>query len=257
MMRIPCTLALFATLVSAGQAADSEPRLLPSVFDRANASYESGDFTGAEALYRRILDSGVDNGVVFYNLGNACFKQRKIGQAIYYWEKARQILPHDADTRANLELAGLYVVDRIEAVPASLLTRWLKRTVGFLTMEQESWLVLGLFLIANILAAVCICTRRPSVAVRALVSALAAGLLALAFAASLAWKAYESKHTNRGVVVAERVEIRSGPGTENITVFTLHEGIVLRVHSQVSGWYQVSLPNGWSGWLPSNSVWIL
>src|SRR5512139_111325 len=167
MMRIPCTLALFATLVSAGQAADSEPKLLPSVFDRANASYESGDFTGAEALYRRILDSGVENGVVYYNLGNACFKQKKIGQAIYYWEKARQILPHDADVRANLELAGLFVVDRIEETPASLPSRWLRRTVGFFTMEQEGWFVLGLFLTANVLAAVCICARRPSAAIKA------------------------------------------------------------------------------------------
>ncbi len=257
MMRISSTLALSAALVASALAAGSEPKPLPSIFDKANASYESGNFTGAETLYRQILDSGVENGPVFYNLGNACFKQKKIGQAIYYWEKARQILPRDPDVRANLELASLYVLDRIEEAPASLTTRWLRRTVGIFTMEQEAWLVLGLFLVANILAAVCIWTRRPSVAVKALVSACLAGLLTLVFAASLAWKAYDLKHTNRGVVVAEKVDIRSGPGTDNITVFTLHEGTVLGVHIQVSGWYQVSLPNGWSGWLPSNAVWIL
>jgi tetratricopeptide (TPR) repeat protein len=257
MMRIPYILALLAALVCAGLGADSQPKLPPSIFDRANASYESGDFNGAESLYRQILDSGIDDAAVFYNLGNACFKQKKLGRAIYYWEKARQMLPRDADTRANLELASLYVVDRVEEAPASLATRWFRRTFGIFTMEQESWIVLGLFLTANALAAVCICTRRPPVAVKALVSACLAGLLALAFAGSLAWKAYEAKHANRGVVVAEKVEIRSGPGTENITVFTLHEGTVLRVHSQVSGWYQVSLPNGWSGWLPANAVWIL
>jgi tetratricopeptide (TPR) repeat protein len=257
MMRIPCIFALLAAVVSAGLGADSQPKLASSVFDRANASYESGNFNEAETLYRQILDSGIDNGAVFYNLGNACFKQKKVGRAIYYWEKAQQILPRDADVRANLELASFYVVDWIEEPPASLPTRWLRRTVGIFTMEQEGWIVLGLFLTANFLAAVCICARSPSVAVKALVSACAVGLLALVFAASLAWKAYEAKHTNRGVVVAEKVEIRSGPGTDNITVFTLHEGIVLRVHSQVSGWYQVTLPNGWSGWVPSNAVWIL
>ena len=256
-MRISCIFALFAALVSPGLRAEPQPKLPPSIFDRANASYESGDYSGAETLYRQILDSGIDNAAVFYNLGNACFKQKKVGRAIYYWEKARQILPRDADIRANLELASLYVVDRVEEAPTSLPSRWLRRTVGIFTMEQESWIVLGLFLTANALAAVCILTRRPSVAVKALVSACAFGLLALVFAASLAWKAYDAKHANRGVVVAEKVEIRSGPGTDNITVFTLHEGIILRVHSQVGGWYQVSLPNGWSGWLPSNAVWVL
>ena len=102
-----------------------------------------------------------------------------------------------------------------------------------------------------------ILARRPSVALKALLSAGLAGVLALMCAASLAWKIYDSRHTTRGVVVAEKIEIRSGPGTENVTVFTIHEGIILRVHSQVSGWYQVSLSNGWSGWLPSNTVWLL
>ena len=165
-------------LVSAGQAADSDLKPLPSVFARANASYESGDFIGAEKLYRQVLDSGVENGAVFYNLGNACFKQKKIGAAIYYWEKARQVLPHDADVRTNLELANLYVVDRIEEMPDPLPIRWLRNAIGVLTMEQESWLVLGLFLVANILVAFCIRTRRPSVALKALVSACVVGLLA-------------------------------------------------------------------------------
>ena len=257
MTRISCTLAFLTALVSAGQTADSDLKPLPSVFARANASYESGDFIGAEKLYRQVLDSGVENGAVFYNLGNACFKQKRIGAAIYYWEKARQVLPHDADVRTNLELANLYVVDRIEERPDPLPIRWLRSAIGVFTMEQESWLVLGLFLVANTLVAFCIRTRRPSVALRALVSACVVGLLAMCCAASLAWKVYESKHVRKGVVVAEKVEIRSGPGTDNITVFTIHEGIVLRVHSQVSGWYQVSLSNGWSGWLPANAVWIL
>jgi tetratricopeptide (TPR) repeat protein len=257
MTRISCTIVLFAALVSAGQAADSDRGTLPSVFAKANASYASGDFTGAEKLYRQILSSGVESGAVLYNMGNACFKQKKIGEAIYYWEKARQILPRDADVRTNLELANLYVVDRIEELPAPLSVRWIRSAVGFFTTEQEGWLVLGLFLIANILAAVFICTRSPSVALKALLSASMAAFLALLCAASLAWKVYDSKNTSKGVVIAEKVEIRSGPGADNITVFTVHEGIVLKVHSQAGGWYQVSLSNGWSGWLPSNTVWIL
>ncbi len=257
MKRICFILVFIAILNNVGRAADSNTKSLPSVFAKANSSYESGDFAAAEKLYHQILDAGVENGAVFYNLGNTCFKQKKIGAAIYYWEKARLILPHDADIRSNLELANLYVVDQIEERPDPLPLRWLKNSAGFFTIDQESWMLLGLFLVANLLVAVFIQARRPSVALKALLSAGLLGVLALLFAASLAWKAYDSKHTARGVVVAEKVEIRSGPGTENVTVFTIHEGIVLRVHSQVSGWYQVSLSNGWSGWLPSNTVWLL
>ncbi len=43
-------------------------------------------------------------------LGNACFKQRKLGEAIYYWEKARRQMPADAEVRENLQLANLLIV---------------------------------------------------------------------------------------------------------------------------------------------------
>ena len=82
MKQVCLTLAFIAILNNVGRAAASDPKILPSVFARANSSYESGDFASAEKLYRQILDAGVENGAVFYNLGNTCFKQKKIGAAI-------------------------------------------------------------------------------------------------------------------------------------------------------------------------------
>ena len=172
MKQVCLTLAFIAILNNVGRAAASDPKILPSVFARANSSYESGDFASAEKLYRQILDAGVENGAVFYNLGNTCFKQKKIGAAIYYWEKARMMLPHDADIRSNLELANLYVVDQIEKRPEPLPIRWLRISAGFFTVDQESWLLLGLFLAANLLMSVFILARRPSVALKALLSAV-------------------------------------------------------------------------------------
>jgi hypothetical protein len=29
-----------------------------------------------------------------------------------------------------------------------------------------------------------------------------------------------------------------------------------RVHASANGWYQISLPNGWNGWLPQETVGI-
>ena len=43
------------------------------------------------------------------------FKQKRLGEAIYYWEKARHKLPADQEIQENLELANLLIVDRIES----------------------------------------------------------------------------------------------------------------------------------------------
>lgn len=256
-MRIQVLLAVLVLLQVPGIGAAAESETPASWFAQGNTKYQGGDFSGAEKLYLQLIDSGVDSGVVYYNLGNACFKQKKIGPAIYYWEKALARLPRDPDVKANLELANLFVVDRVEVPPDPVAIRWILAVVRFFTIEQESWIVLVLFLLVNGLVAVYILARKPGTALKALVAGGICASVFFCFAGSLAWKVYESTYVRRGIVISDRVDIRSGPGTQNVTVFTVHEGVKLQVHSSLSGWYQVSLPNGWSGWLPSDSVWIL
>ena len=102
-----------------------------NLFIQGNAEYQKRDFASAERYYRSILDSGVESGAVYYNLGNTCFKQKKLGEAIYYWEKALQKLPGDADVRENLDLVSLLIVDRIETPPDPLPIRLLIRAYYF------------------------------------------------------------------------------------------------------------------------------
>ncbi|NWG14224.1 MAG: tetratricopeptide repeat protein [Acidobacteria bacterium] len=256
-MRMRIVLLAIALLNASGLRAAPEGENPASWFAQGNAKYQSGDFPGAEELYRRLVDSGVESGAVYYNLGNACFKQKKIGPAIYFWEKALARMPRDQDVKANLELADLFVVDRIEVPPDPVTIRWILVAVHFFTLEQESWIVVALFILTNAMVAVYIVAGRSGTALKALVAAGICALLLACSLASFAWKLYESAYIRRGVVVAEKVDIRSGPGTHNVTVFTVHEGVRLRIHNTVGGWYQVSLPNGWSGWLPSDSVWPL
>ena len=84
------------------------------LFAQGNSEYQKGDYESAERYYSQILNSGFDSGPLYYNLGNACFKQKRLGDAIYYWEKAKQKLPADREIQENLELANLLIVDRIE-----------------------------------------------------------------------------------------------------------------------------------------------
>jgi len=227
------------------------------VFAMGNSEYQEGNYASAERHYREIVDSGVDSGPVYYNLGNACFKQKRLGEAIYYWEKARQKLPSDREIRENLELAGLLLVDRIEIPADTLPLRILSRFTQFLTIEQESRLILILFVAANAFFTVYLLAKNPRHAFRALIACLGTGIFFLIFAGSLSWKIYERDFRKNGVVIEQRVDVKSGPGAENITIFTIHEGLKVRVHESNNGWYQISLPNGWNGWLPQDDVRIL
>jgi tetratricopeptide (TPR) repeat protein len=238
----------------AAPAADTSATEL---FNKGASAYQSGNFQAAEQYYIKILNSGIANASVYYNLGNVFFKQKRMGEAVYYWEKARQLLPNDRDIRENLELANLLLVDRIEAPEDPLPVKILGKITGLLTISQESTILLILFFVANILFFVYLRTGNSRSAYRMLLGCFATGLLFLIVAGSLSWKVYHNSYIKEGIVVEQKVDVRSGPGSENITVFTIHEGIKVRVHQTGNGWHQISLPNGWSGWLPQNNLRML
>jgi len=155
----------------------------------------------------------------------------------------------------NLELAGLLVVDRIEIPSDPLPVRLIDRAAHFLTIDQESWVILTLFVCANAMLGLYLmapgrCSWGPA-------GSVAAAFLLLTFCCSLGWKLYEQHGRREGIIVEQKADIRSGPGAENVTVFTVHEGIKVRIRAELAGWYQVSLPNGWTGWLERDSLRIL
>ena len=49
-------------------------------------------------------------------------------------------------------------------------------------------------------------------------------------------------------------DVLAGPGENNATLFTVHEGLTLEVRSERQDWVQVSLPNGLNGWVRRGAV---
>ena len=104
MMRALALLLLLGTQLHAGAAAGQ--------YNEANALYRAGDFAAARHMYLEVVDAGVEDARIYYNLGNACFKSGQLGEAILWYERARRLLPHDEDIEANLRFANLVKQDR-------------------------------------------------------------------------------------------------------------------------------------------------
>jgi tetratricopeptide (TPR) repeat protein len=254
-MKTARLLSIFSFLLFlAGLVQASEPP--EYLFSLANSAYQKGNYMEAEQDYLHILASGVDSGPLYYNLGNACFKQKHIGDAIYYWEKALQKSPGDRDSSDNIELANLMIVDRLELPPDPFPLRALHYAFGLLTETQVGWLAFVLFLLANGLFAFYLLANNRF-EFRALIASLVMGILFVIFGCSFLWKTYDRDYRKKAIVIEQKADVRSGPGSENITVFTIHEGLKVRVHDSSNGWRQVSLPNGWTGWLRESEIRIL
>ena len=253
-------LVLFTGLLlatPARQAVAATSAETSSLFAAANGHYDSGDYEKAIAAYRQLLTQGIDAPAVHYNLASALYKQGELGPAILELEKAAAAAPDDADIRANLEFLTSLTVDRTTAVGAQTTTFFLERLLQLTTVDRDAVIVAVLW--GLVAAVICLwilasSTRTRRVAVW-LIVALAMPLAVVGGALSL--KLYRAATLVQAVILEERVDVLSGPGGDNTSLFTVHEGLKVRVRDARGTWSEVSLDNGLSGWVSATSLGII
>ena len=90
------------------------------LLDTAAAAYDSAHFQQAIDAYEQVAMQYGVNPELFYNLGNAYYKQKNYPKAILNYERCLLYDPSNVDARENVELARLQCVDKIEAIEHGL-----------------------------------------------------------------------------------------------------------------------------------------
>jgi tetratricopeptide (TPR) repeat protein len=247
---LPLCVVLLGSIAGLEGPVASSPEAL---YDQGNTAYEEGRFDDAVSAYEQILQYGLRDPRVHYNLGNALFKAGHLGRAILHYERTLRLDPTDPEARENLGLAREKIRDRVAEpeLPAPLLAvrGWLEtKSTGGMTL----FFLLVYFAAAALIGAI------PLTHGYARRRILGGGALVVGFCAALAGGAlyYKVKQITApyAIVVVERMDVRSGPAADNTVLFTVHEGTRLEVRNRLEGWYQISLPNALSGWIPESGV---
>ncbi len=218
-------------------------------FFRANKEYNSGQkamaekkkeeavvkFEQAVKLYEQLLESGFVNGQIYYNLGNAYYRLGMPGKAIVYYRRAEELLPRDADIKANINLLKRDFVDRetVSQTPEVLKVAcfWY-----FCLNLNEITIVTIYIYLALIVSILSIMFLRLQW-IKKVVIVFAGCFLVLVI--SLGLKAYNQNSVEMGVVIAEESNIRYGPGEEYEPRFRIHEGAEVRIEEKKDKWYKV------------------
>jgi tetratricopeptide (TPR) repeat protein len=244
-------LLLTLLLPGAGFAAAADgPQAL---FDKATADYREGHYDEASKGYEAIVAQGIEDPRVHYNLANAYFKLGRLGPAILEYERSLRLDPTDGEARDNLVLARGLLRDKMTEPEMQYPVRVLKETLetvpagmvaaAFLLFWIAAW---GL---AGFVPVTASWVRRRLLGY----ASLALGLVAITFGSALLYQ-MRQESAGIGIVMADRVDVRSGPGEENTVLFTVHEGTRMELRHTLEAWTQVSLPNGLSGWVPKSAV---
>lgn len=216
---------------------------------RANDLYASNNFQQAVDSYESLREKGLNNGYLYYNLGNTYIRLGKTGLAILNYIRAQKLIPRDENLQANLNFAIQQTRDKITPPPPDTLTTlffWvndlnLNENINFaFAINLLFWLTLTawFYFRTNFLR-----LARNSIFL----------LLLLAFASIGVKLQYES-NSKIGVVLSKTVSVKSGLDASNVTLFELHEGALVNITDERQGWVEVQLDSKQKGWIPKDSL---
>ena len=229
--------SMLSLLLATAAFADAE-------FKSASSLYDAGKYADAVAVLERITPK---TAAIFFNLGNARFRQEQLGRAVLDFERARQLAPTDPDILANLRFAeerlGVTEVNR----PVQPLARFEEAVAGRRTIGQWAhYEVAGVWLMVLCVAgAIWLPRLRTGFAIGAVVAGVG---LAIAGAA-LSARVLGERIGPRAVVLAQKAPARFAPLTDATIHFQLSEGTKVWIREDRGQWWLIERADGQQGWI--------
>lgn len=226
-------------------AADSSEAV--AKFVSAKNAYSAGDFEQAAADYEAIVALGWESGSVYYNLGNAYVKLKRLGKALINYERARRLIPRDGDLQFNIRFVESKL--NLRNPDENIFEVLMRRHIEFYAIDEMIVLLIIFFFAGAAVFLVSMYFKwTPRLRV-ALVSLF--GALLIIFAAGLVRALQERE----GAAVVTTASPALFEPRENATAhFDLAEGSRVKILRQDDSWVKIIRPDGKSGWVPKEKV---
>lgn len=207
----------------------------------------------AAMRYERLIkEGGIENGKIYYNLGNTYFRVNDIGRAILNYLKAEQYMPDDVNLRQNLRYARERRIDKIEEKQETKVLKTLFFWHYDLSVKTRIMVFTSFFILLWIFSGSRIFIKRPfltwCISVSLLISLLMAG--------SLTAEELVLKKIRPGVIVSIETTARKGNSETYEPSFKepLHAGTEFTLMEDRGDWYHVELADSRTCWIRSGDT---
>lgn len=202
--------------------------------------------------HRLIREGGIENHLIYYNIGNIYLMQDDVGRAILNYKRALQFNRHDENLQKNLAYARLQCRDQF----GEQIQRRVLQTLFFWHYDLSLW---SKFIIVLIIWNVLCLVGATGLILRQL-GRVRLGLILIAMSgaalmASFAIQWQQQYTASEGVIVASLTTARQGDGLNYPESFDqpLHAGVEFELLEERSQWWRVRLPDGTDTWIPSDA----
>tara|TARA_B100001250_G_scaffold213500_1_gene183146 strand:- start:805 stop:1548 length:744 start_codon:yes stop_codon:yes gene_type:complete len=222
-------------------------------FFNANNYYNSSKYLESINIYESILAEGWESNNLYYNLGNAYFRQNMIGQAIWAYNKALKINPRNSDVINNLEIVNARIKDRIILPDEFFLVKSYMNFKSSYNLNE--WLIIGSITI--FFSVILFLLSKLYIFDNVILDRLILGLIILAMIEHgiILDRFFDESDNKIGIIIDNEVETYSGPFYgDNAILFKVNEGTKVKINQSQNNWIEIILLDGNRGWVPLDKI---
>ena len=222
-----------------------------TTFDAANAAYAGGRYEEAAKLYQTLIDEQPD-ATVYYNLGNAQFKQGELAQAILSYERSLRLDPSNKDAQYNLKFAQSRITDNIPEQDF-FLSSWARAVRN--RLNERSWIIISITLFILALTGLLLFLLSRELWLRKTAFHIAWIALLFSVIAGLNAGSLHKRDTlrNEAIITQGVVNAKSSPDRSGTDLFTIHEGTKVTIRESIGEWVNIHVGNN-EGWVRAQNL---
>lgn len=255
-----CAAFAIVAFVIAG-ASEAHAEALADVFRTANEAYFRGDFKLAVQNYQRLVDAGVRDADVYFNLAIASARADELGNAILNLERADRLRPGDDETNTALETARATLGKRLaQAKGEATIQAKPPMSEALVRSVHEDTLAVAVLVFDVLFFGLLLAYPRLRTDAQRNTSAVAAaacGVLLLISGTGLFLKRGGQTEGSPAVVLREGAELREGPDRHARQRASAHEGVSARVLASDGSFVRVKIPGGAEGWMAQHDIGLI
>ena len=226
--------------------------------NEAEAAYKNKNFAESIKLYEaQVAENKLVNqesAQLYYNLGNAYFRDNQIAKSIVSYERALLLNPGDSDIRHNLRFAKTRIEDKIDSADSLFINKWIGSIQNL--YNANTWAVIGVVVFILLIIAIGMYMISVQLAVRKISFYTGIILLSLVIMANVFAFNQKNKIANRstGIVMSASVSVYTSPDSHSQELFRLHEGAKVKMKREEGNWVEIVIANGSVGWLQKKNI---
>ncbi len=214
-------------------------------FDKAIEYYKGGQIDEALAIYQDLESSGINSGLVYYNMANIYMERAEYANAILYYEKAMRLLGYDKDLYKNI--AHAYELTGNEE-------DYKKTNVAFFHIFKivNAISLISILLISTLLFILTIINIFKPNTIKKNIIIIVLIITAISFIPYYYTKFATTQ--NYAITLNDNVYIKEGKTENAKNIHRLQSGAKIAIIENHENWYYVRISQGKYGWLSKNDA---